>query len=164
VNGREPFPRLVVRPVRPDDEARLRRTFDRLSPQTIYHRFFGPIHAPPPGALRRFVNVDHDDREALVALDGDEIIAVVRWDRDARHTGEAEVAVLVEDAWQNRGVGGILTRMLVDEAVSHHIATLSATVLSDNTAVRKLLATSLGQPATVQRDGPQTRMTFRIAV
>jgi len=164
VNGREPYPALVVRPVRPDDDVRLQRTSARLSPQTIYRRFFGPIHALPPSLLQRFANVDHDDREALVALDGDEIIAVVRWDRDADHRDEAEVAVLVEDAWQGRGVGGALTRMLVEEAARHHIATLTATILTDNTPVRRMLTSSIGLPATARLDGPQTRLTFPIAV
>src|SRR5207253_11129486 len=133
LNGRGPLYGLVVRPVRPDDDLRLRRTSERLSPQTIYRRFFSPLHALPPDLLHRFTNVDHDDREALVALDGDDIIAVVRWDRDVDHPDQAEVSMLVEDAWQHRGVGGALTRMLVEEAVRHHIATLIATVLSDNT-------------------------------
>ena len=49
-------------------------------------------------------DVDHDRREALVALDGDEIVAVARY--DGRPGGiDAEIAVTVEDAWQHRGVG-----------------------------------------------------------
>src|SRR5207245_2589352 len=66
LNGRGPLYGLVVRPVRPDDDLRLRRTSERLSPQTIYRRFFSPLHALPPDLLHRFTNVDHDDREALV--------------------------------------------------------------------------------------------------
>jgi GNAT superfamily N-acetyltransferase len=164
VNGLTPFPELTVRAVRPDDATRLVRLTERLSAETIYQRFFSPLHALPPVLLHRFVNVDHHDREALVALDGDEIIAVVRWDRDTNHCDEAEVAVLVEDAWQHRGLGGALTRMLVDQAVTHHIATLTATVLSDNTPVRRMLTASIGPPATMQRDGPHTRLTFPLAV
>jgi GNAT superfamily N-acetyltransferase len=163
VHGKEALSGLEVRPIRPDDDLRLRRTSERLSPQTIYRRFFSPLHALPPDLLHRFTNVDHDDREALVALDGDEIIAVVRWDRNADHPDEAEVAMLVEDAWQHRGIGRALTQMLVEEAVRHHICTLIATVLSDNTPVRMLLTSTLGYPAAVQHDGPQTRLTFRIA-
>lgn len=164
MNGCAPFPELTVRPIRPDDEVRLERTFVRLSPQTVYRRFFGPIHAPAPGALHRFANVDHDNREALVALDGDEIVAVVRWDRDAGQPDQAELAALVEDAWQHRGVGRALLEMLVTEAVGHHIATLTATVLTDNTPVRRLLATTLGRPATARVEGPEARFSFPIAV
>src|SRR5579859_2355963 len=60
MNGQEPFPELLVRPIRPDDSVRLQRTFERLSPETIYRRFFSPIHTPPPGTLHRLANVDHD--------------------------------------------------------------------------------------------------------
>jgi GNAT superfamily N-acetyltransferase len=164
MNGQEPLPQLVVRPVRPDDDQRLRRTFHRLSPETVYRRFLGPIHDPPAHTLRRLADVDHDDREALVALDGDEIIAVARWDRDALQNDEAEVALLVEDAWQRRGVGVVLIRMLADEAVRHHIAVLTATILSDNIPIRRLLASTFGRAATVHLDGPQTRLAFRVAV
>ncbi|HLY84206.1 MAG TPA: GNAT family N-acetyltransferase [Acidimicrobiales bacterium] len=164
MNGQEPFPELLVRPIRPDDSVRLQRTFERLSPETIYRRFFSPIHTPPPGTLHRLANVDHDNREALVVLDGDEIIAVGRWERDARHPDDAELALLVEDAWQRRGVGRALTAMLVTEAGRHRIATVSATVLSDNVPIRRLLATSLGPPLSTELDGAQTRMSFRLAV
>ena len=163
MNGTEPFPSLVVRPMRADDENRLLRTAGRLSPRTVYQRFFSPIHTIPPTLLHRLANVDHDDREALVALDGDEIVAVVRWDRDPAHRDEAEVAVLVEDAWQHRGLGGALTRMLVEEAAGHHIARLTATVLSDNTAVRRMLAATIGRPTGIERYGPQIQLTFALA-
>jgi RimJ/RimL family protein N-acetyltransferase len=163
MNGTEPFPQLLVRPMRADDEVRLLRTAGRLSPRTVYQRFFSPIHTIPPTLLHRLANVDHDDREALVALDGDEIIAVVRWDRDPSDRDEAEVAALVEDAWQRRGLGAALTRMLIDEAVGRHIARLTATVLSDNTAVTKMLLATVGSPAEVRRYGPETRLTFALA-
>src|ERR1700674_2925878 len=123
LTGPEPLMGLVLRSIRPDDDLRLRRTSERLSPQTIYRRFFSPLHTLPPDLLHRFTNVDHDDREAFVALDGGEIIAVVRWDRDAQHRDQAEVAMLVEDAWQHRGVGRMLTKLLIEEAVHHDIAT-----------------------------------------
>lgn len=162
MDGRDTLRGLTVRPIRPDDDVRLVRAFGRLSPETVYRRFFGPIHALPPTLLDRFTNVDHNDREALVALAGDEIIAVVRWDRDNLHYDEAEVALLVEDAWQHRGVGRALMRLLITEAAHHQIATLIATVQSDNVPVKGLLASTLGSPATAQRDGPQMRLTYPI--
>ena len=102
---------LTVRPIAPDDVDRLGRMFERLSPTTIYRRFFSPIHEASPRMLMRLTNVDHDRREALVALDGDEIVAVARYDGQAGAI-EAEIAVTVEDAWQHRGVGKRLARRL----------------------------------------------------
>jgi GNAT superfamily N-acetyltransferase len=61
--------------------------------------------------LAYLADVDHVDREALVALAGDEIIAVARYHR-MPDTVEAEIAIVVEDAWQRRGLGRILLERL----------------------------------------------------
>src|SRR5512140_324226 len=66
--------KLFVRPIDRGDVCRLRRMFDRLSPRRIYFRFFAPIHAPRAGMLEHLADVDHERREALVALVDDEII------------------------------------------------------------------------------------------
>src|SRR5437879_4442671 len=118
MNGHGPFPDLVVRPVEPDDAERLRRFFGRLSDQTVYRRFFTLFPAPPPAVLAHLLSGDGRDHESLAVLDGDEIVALAGWDRlagDAAgdgETDEAEIAVLVEDAWQHRGLGRALVRML----------------------------------------------------
>jgi ribosomal protein S18 acetylase RimI-like enzyme len=142
---------LDVRPIGLDDVERLGRMFDRLSPTSVYLRFFSPIHKPPRSALLWLVSVDHDRREALVALDGDEIVGVARYDGVAG-TGEAEIAVTVEDAWQHRGVGKRLTRRLAAQAVDHGYERFVATVLPDNHAALGLLRT-LSQDASVRFDG-----------
>ncbi len=139
---------LTVRPIEPGDARRLERLFDRCSPTTVYRRFFSPIQRPPRTALLWFATVDHDRREALVALDGDEIVAVARYDGRSI-TDEAEVAVIVEDAWQRRGVGTELVRRLAASARDHGFDRFLATMLPDNRpAVRLLRSLS---PAAVVR-------------
>jgi GNAT superfamily N-acetyltransferase len=161
VNGREPFAGIRVRPIEPEDAVRLERLFYRLSPETIYRRFFTLLPAPRPGMLQHLATVDHDDREALVALEGDEIIAVARWDRSAHHSADAEMAVTVEDAWQHRGLGRALTRMLAAEATRHGVTELTAVVLTDS---RPALGLASGQrPDTVQMDGPETHFHFPLS-
>ncbi len=123
---------LTIRPIEVGDVARLRRLFYRLSPWTVYLRFFSPVQRPSETLLHHLVEVDHTDREALAALDGDEIVAVARYDRDPAQPQRAEVAVLVEDAWQGLGLGHRLLRRLAGEALDHGIVTLTATVLGDN--------------------------------
>ncbi len=71
---------LTVREISLDDVDRLQRMFARLSPDTVYHRFFSPIVEPRRSALVWLTAVDHTSRDALVALDGDEIVAVARYD------------------------------------------------------------------------------------
>jgi GNAT superfamily N-acetyltransferase len=133
---------LTVRPIAIGDAERLARLFARLSPSSVHFRFFSPISRPPRAALLRLADVDHDRREALVALEGDEIVAVARYDgRIGSH--QAEIAITVEDAWQHRGVGRRLARRLAALATDRGYDTFVATMLPDNRAalglVRKLV-------------------------
>ena len=162
MNGRDPFPELTVRPVEAGDADRVRRLFGRLSPESIYRRFFTLFPAPPASVVRNLTALDHSDHEALAALDGDEIVALVSWDRPAHAAGEAEIAVLVEDAWQHRGLGRSLVRMLTGEAARRGISVLNATVLTDNHPARHL-ATSVAHPDSVVLDGPETFYSFSLA-
>jgi GNAT superfamily N-acetyltransferase len=122
---------LAVRPIEIGDVDRLGRMFDRLSPTSVYRRFFSPVRKPPKSALLWLASVDHDRREALVALEGDEIVAVARYD-GRPDSDEAEIAVTVVDAWQHRGVGKRLTRRLAAQAVDHGFDHFVATMLPDN--------------------------------
>jgi len=162
MNGRDPFPALTVRPVEAGDLERVRRLFGRLSPESVYRRFFTMFPAPPASVLQHLTAVDHADHESLAALDADEIVALVSWDRPAAGAAEAEIAILVEDAWQHRGLGRALVRMLTAEAARHGIAVLNATVLADNHPARHL-ATTVARPDSVVMDGPETFYTFSVA-
>src|SRR4051812_19830110 len=104
MDGHEPFPTLHGRPIEPDDADRLQAAFRRLSRESAYRRFFTLMPELPPSLLERLVVVDHDNREALVVLDGDDIVAVARWDRLASQPDEAEIAVTVGDSWQHHGL------------------------------------------------------------
>ena len=138
---------LTVRPITITDAERLARMFTRLSPASVHFRFFSPISRPPRAALLRLADVDHRRRDALVALNGDEIVAVARYDgrRDAGPDGssQAEIAITVEDAWQHRGLGKRLARRLAVLAGNRGYDTFVATMLPDNRAalglVRKLV-------------------------
>ena len=103
---------LHLRPIEPGDAERLVRFHARLSSDTTYYRYFSPHPILSPNEVERFTNVDHVDRDALVALDGDEIVGVGRYDREL-DADEAEVAFVVEDRFQGRGVGSLLLRELI---------------------------------------------------
>jgi len=138
---------LTVRPITLGDVERLARLFTRLSPASVHFRFFSPISRPPRAALLRLADVDHSRRDALVALDGDEIVAVARYDgrlgAGLEASRQAEIAITVEDAWQHRGVGRRLARRLAALARDRGYDTFVATMLPDNRAalglVRKLV-------------------------
>ena len=162
MNGQRPFPHLVVKPVAPGDDERLRRFFGRLSDQTVYRRFFTLFPAPPPAVFGHLLDGGGRDHESLAVLDGEEIVAVAGWDRVVGDEESAEIAVLVEDAWQHHGLGRALVRMLTAHAGHHGITVITATILSENGPARRL-ATSLARPDRVEMEGPATYFTFRLA-
>lgn len=130
---------VATRPVQPEDRVLFRRLWPRLSRDTVYRRFHSPLHRLPPEAVDRLVTVDHDLREAVVALVGGEVVGVARYDRSPADPATAEFAVLVEDAWQGIGLGRQLLVELVDLAADRGVRTLTATVQRDNDRVIGLI-------------------------
>ncbi len=119
-----------VRPIRPADADRLRAFYSRLSPESIYFRFFGPRPRLSDREVTRFTTVDYESRVALIATIGAEMVAVIRYDRTG--PGEAEVAFLVEDAHQGRGVASVLLEHLAATARERGIERFVADVLPAN--------------------------------
>ena len=153
---------LTVREITIDDIERLRRMFNRLSPDSVYRRFFSPIHEPSRSALLWLTSVDHAHRDAIVALDGDEIVAVARYDGRAG-TNRAEIAVTVEDAWQRLGVGGRLTKRLALRAAEQGIESFEAVVQPDNRPALGLLR-KLSPDAAVRFDQGEYAASMPLAV
>lgn len=132
---------VLVREIQSEDAPALQRLVDRLSEQTVYLRFFGPMKQLSDKQARYFADVDGEDRYALVALDPEdeeEIVAVVRYDRE-EGTNRAEYAALVEDRLQGRGLGFALTRSLVEAARERGIRDFEALVLPENRGMLRLL-------------------------
>jgi hypothetical protein len=90
-----------VRPVCPADAERLVAFHGRLSHQSIYYRFFSPRPRLSQDDVTRFTTVDYDDRMALVALLGDDLVGIASYDRWPGRR-EAEVAFTVDDEHQGR--------------------------------------------------------------
>ncbi len=119
-----------VRPVRPDDEAAIRSFLEALTPESIGFRFFGTPNLD--WVTSWSLDVDYADRYALVAESGSplEIVAhaaYVRIDAD-----RAEVAFLVADAWQGKGISTIMLAHLATLAEHNGIRTFTAEVLPAN--------------------------------
>lgn len=126
-----------VRPIRPADADRLRSFYGRLSDESIYFRFFGPRPRLSEREITWFTNVDYESRVALIATIGTEMVAVIRYDRI--EPGEAEVAFLVEDAHQGRGVASVLLEHLAATAREQGIARFVADVLPANQKMMAVL-------------------------
>ncbi len=143
---------IPTRPVQPDDEARFYRLWPRLSRESVYRRFHAPVHRLPAETVRRLVQVDHDLREAVVADIGGEVVGVARYDRSPTDPTTAEFAILVEDAWQNLGVGRQLLTQLIELARDRGVAVLTATVQPDNERVLGLIRRLLPSSSVVRDD------------
>jgi RimJ/RimL family protein N-acetyltransferase len=135
--------RVYVRPVRPDDAGRLIALYDRLSRHTAYQRFFTVLRRLPPDWARFLANVDYVRRLALVAAaersPAAELIAVARYEPTAEPK-TAEVAFVVEDGWQGKGLGTTLFGLLLDAAQARGIDRFRAYVLAENRRMLHLIA------------------------
>jgi RimJ/RimL family protein N-acetyltransferase len=133
-------PELIVRPIRATDKAALLDLFERLSARSRLRRFLSPKPALSRRELAYLTEIDHRTHEALVAVAPDgAFVGVARYACDIGATTVADVAFAVADAWQGRGVGTGLARLLLQDARDNGIARLHATTLADNGPARKLL-------------------------
>jgi len=133
-----------IRPIRPDDEPRLVDLYERLSRHTAYQRFFTVLRRLPNDWYHFFANVDYVRRLALVAeretVAGTQLIGVGRYE-PSEEPDVAEVAFVVEDGWQGRGLGAILLEAVLGAADARGLRRFRADVLADNHRMLRLLAT-----------------------
>ncbi|WBB89257.1 bifunctional GNAT family N-acetyltransferase/acetate--CoA ligase family protein [Verrucosispora sp. WMMC514] len=131
---------VQLRPIDPSDAPEIVAMHSRFSERTRYLRYFSPYPRIPERDLHRFVNVDHRDREAFVVLAGDRIVAVGRYERLGPAAPDAEVAFVVEDAYQGRGIGSVLMEHLADAARRAGIVNFVAEVLPANGQMLRVFA------------------------
>ncbi|MBN1657535.1 MAG: GNAT family N-acetyltransferase [Anaerolineae bacterium] len=153
---------VIIRPIRPDDAPRLQSTFHRLSPETIFYRFLGQPKNLADEQAHRLANVDYDSHMAFVAMIGDDVIGVARyaepnWGED----GVAEAGVIVEDAYQSKGLGTMLLKRLTDYGKAHGIHTFAATIHHSNVKILRFLRHS-GLPVERRLDGGLWEVKVRI--
>ncbi|WP_231336167.1 GNAT family N-acetyltransferase [Actinomadura graeca] len=121
-----------IRPYGVGDRERLRRMSDHLSKASLYTRYFAGTPRIPDHHVRAMDRLDHWDREAMVALLAGEIIGLAEYIRDVRWTWRAEIAVMVADPWQRRGIGGRLVADLAGLAGRRGVTEFVADVIPTN--------------------------------
>ena len=156
---------LLIRPIRPDDKALLADGVARLSERTLTRRFLSPKPSLSRAELRYLTEVDGHDHVAYVALpagDPRHLVAVGRWVRARERPRVAEVAIVVGDSWQRRGVGSLIAAALADEARFRGIRCFTATMHADNLPAHRLMA-KLTRRLHGRRDGPVDELTVELA-
>jgi len=119
-----------VRPIRRDDGGRLLGLYSRLSDESIYLRFFSPVPPPTERQLEQLTDVDYEERFALVAELGGEMVAVARYIRG--DDAAAEVAFTVQDDQHGRGLATVLLEHLAAVAREHGIQRFVAWTMANN--------------------------------
>mgnify|MGYP005839047047 CR=1 FL=1 len=136
---------VQFRPVHPTDESKMRDLIYNLSQETIYYRFMSHQQHFGSKQIHNFVYVDHRKDVAVVGVvpeaHGEDIVAVGRYYLDPR-TNRAEVAFVIRDAWQNRGIGTFLFQHLVQMAKSNGISGFTAEVLRENKRMQAIFNNS----------------------
>jgi RimJ/RimL family protein N-acetyltransferase len=128
-----------LRPVQPADEPALTEMLYSLSSESVRKRFFSHTTTFPHREVQRLTNIDYEDNLAIVAAvpgprGEEELVAIGQYFLEPGTT-RAEVAFIVQDEWQHRGLGSRLMRALADAARQRGVETFEATVLPDNKAM-----------------------------
>jgi acetyltransferase len=136
--------RLLLRPIRPEDEPMLVAFHTELTAETVYSRYFEHLGLSARTAHERLTRVCFNDYDREIALVAEEtlpagerrIVAVGRLSKD-HALPTAEFAMLVADRWQRRGLGAELLRQLVAIGRAEGLARISADILAGNIAMRR---------------------------
>ncbi|CUR58992.1 putative succinyl-CoA synthetase-like protein [metagenome] len=148
-----------IRPMQPADRELLVEFYSRVSDQSKYYRFFSPMPELSERDLDRFTRVDHRDRVAMILLVAGQMIAVGRY--DTIRPGYAEVAFLVEDKHQGRGIGQLLLEHLAQAGRERGVEEFVAEVLPDNQAMIHTFKDAGYQVKSAFEDGVM-ELVFRI--
>lgn len=127
---------LEVRPLTEIYREAVRDLHDRCSPESRRFRYFTSMPALPPRVFDRLC--DRSKGQSLVAGHDGQVVAMANL-MFTPDPGIAEMAFLVEDGWQGKGVGTALARRLVQIARDQGYAEVRASMLSDNARMRSLL-------------------------
>ena len=150
---------VIVRPIEPTDAAAMAEAFARLSSRSRYQLFLSVVDRLTPAELEYLSRVDGDRHLALgmaVLQPGASTpvpVAIARCIREAEDPETAEVAVIVADEWQGRGVGRLLLGCLAERSRAVGICRWKAVMLAENDAARRLLE-GIGPLVSRRTEGP----------
>src|SRR6478735_785348 len=128
-----------VRPTGSADTDALRDMHARMSSRTKYLRYFAAVADVTDRQLSIYTDVDHDAAVGFVVELGGQLIAAANYHR-LPGTLDAEVAFVVEDAHQRRGLGAILLEHLAAAARERGLRRFTAEVLADNAQMRRVFS------------------------
>ncbi len=157
---------ILIRPIRPDDKGMLEQGLHNLSETSVQRRFLTPKPSFSRSELRYLTEVDGRNHVALVAERPNApvraLIGVARYVRLPDDPEAAEVAVVVADHWQGRGLGTLLVDELAPRARARGVRRFTATMASDNAPAHRLFE-KLARHAEEHRHGAVTDVVTDLA-
>ncbi len=134
--------KLLIRPIKPEDEMAHLEFFSHIKPEDIYFRFFRAVNNFTHSQMAHFTQIDYDREMAFIAIlknseGNNETIAVSRVVSDADNI-EAEFAIIVRSDMQKKGVGNKLMSKTIDYCREHGTKRLLAHTLANNFPMQKL--------------------------
>ncbi|HVU27427.1 MAG TPA: GNAT family N-acetyltransferase [Verrucomicrobiae bacterium] len=156
--------KILFRPILPTDEGLLRELFYSHTPSTIYQRYFSQLKHLPHETVQRMVTLDYQDAMAIVGeipWEGRQrLIAVGRYYRNPA-TQWAEVAVVVQENFQRRGIAQFLLQHLAKIAAQQGIIGFTADVLADNSAMVETFR-KIATPVQINIQAGVARVEFKL--
>jgi len=153
---------IFFRPIRPSDEPALSEMLYSLSEQSIQKRYMTRTKAFPHRDIQRLTNIDYKNELAIVGVvpgvSGEEIVAIGQYFLDPK-TKAAEVAFVVQDEWQRKGMGTFLLDYLTKIARQRGVKRFYATVLPDNKPMLSIFYNS-GYKVKTEFDGQVYKIEF----
>ena len=148
-----------IRPIRPEDDERVLRLYERVSPESMYMRFFSPIPAEFARHTEHLTQVDQHEHVLIVAELGDELVAMARYDRQPDEYGRSRVRRRGRD--QHRGLGTLLLEHLAAIGRDQGIQRFVATTLPQNWRMLAVFRDA-GYEVTSQFDQGTVEVSFSI--
>jgi len=151
------------RAIKPSDVDEMRRLFYRFSDKAVYYRYFSPIKTMPHAKMQEYVNVDYNKTMSIVGLMGEpgegRIIAEGRYVR-LHDLLYADVAFVVDEDYQGKGIATFLLKMLVRIAKEKGMEGFKADVLATNKSMLKVFESAGDGPIQAVMDGGVYELTI----
>ncbi|MBN1533444.1 MAG: GNAT family N-acetyltransferase [Spirochaetes bacterium] len=134
---------VKFRPIKPSDEDMMRRLFYTFSDESKYLRYFAKVRIMPHERMQEYVNIDYENTLSIVGLvqhhGADRIVAEARYSLDER-SGMHEMAYLVDEEFQGKGIASFMASYLLQIAADRGIPQVSASVLPQNEKMLRIFA------------------------
>ena len=156
---------IFFRPVKPTDDASLSEMFYSLSPASIRTRYMSQTMRFPHKDVQKLTNIDYEQNLAIVGtvpgVSEEEIVAIAQYFLDPK-TLSAEVAFVVQDEWQQKGMGSLLLQYLTQIAKRRGVKRFYAKVLPVNKAMLAVFYNS-GFQVNTEFDGEVYNITYDLS-